>query len=432
MFAVATIIALVVSFGLGAIFNINIGLLSLVTGFLACVLFGDGSGELLISSVPQDYFIIIVGILFLYTIATKNGTIEKLCNKLLKLVKGNKILMPFAFGLTSFLLNAAGSPGMSTAGLLASPVSTMAKKTKMDPVLYSVSTLHGGFAGMFSPIAQMGVGLVALLGYMEITSPGLPMKVAVWNVAFQFLMVFLAFVIFGGFKFIRDAKRSGESFTIDPEAIGETKFNRSNWITMASIGLLIVNVFTLDLNMGILGFALGIINCLFMKKEGISDGSIIKAIPWNSVMLLIGSLTLIGLLEKSGGLELIVTGIQSLNLGIVSILLFTFLTGLISYFSMSGPVLLTMIPIAVQYCASTGRPDLIVSSIIALCIAGIMVDASPLSNSGALFVAANAALYEDLDISQKIFKKMTGWGLFVLVFGSLLSWLIFTVLRLGG
>lgn len=432
MFAIATIIALVVSFAVGAIFNINIGLLAIVTGFIACVLFGDGTGDMFIASVPQEYIVLIVGILFLFVIATKNGTIEKLCNKLLKLVKGNRILMPFTFALTAFVLSGAGSPGMSTAGLLASPVATMAKKTKMDPALFSVSTLHGSFAGQFSPIASMGVGLVALLGYMGIAIPGLPLKVAVWNAVIQFIMVFLAFVIFGGFKFIKEAKSNGDSFSIDLEKIGDAKFSTANWITIVSIGLLIVNVFTLNLNMGIVGVALGLINCIFMKKEGISDGDIIKIIPWNSIVLLIGSMTLIGLLEKSGGMELIVAGIQSLNIGIVSILLFIMLTGLISFFSMSGPVMIAMVPLAVQFCSSTGRPELIAGSIIAICIAGIMVDASPLSNSGALFVAANAALYEDLNISQKTFKRLFGWGVFVLVFGSLLSWLLMVVVRIGG
>ena len=432
MFAVATIIALVLSFALGAILNINIGLLGMVTGYLACILFGDGTGEILIASVPQEYIVLIVGILFLFAIATKNGTIEKLCNKLLKLVRGNRILMPFAFALTGLLLSAAGSPGMSTAGLLASPAATMAKKTKMDPVLLSVSSLHGIFAGQFSPIASMGVGLVAILGYLGIDSPGLTMKVAIWNAVFQFILVFFAFAIFGGFKLIKDAKRNEDSFAIDLEKIEDTRFNTANWIIIVSIVLLVVNVFTLNLNMGILGVALGLINCLFSKKEGISDSAIIKVIPWNSIVLLIGSMTLIGLMEKSGGMELIEASIESLNLGIVSILLFIILTGLISYFSMSGPVLMTMVPLAVKFCSATGRTDLIAGSIIALCVAGIMVDASPLSNSGALFVAANAALYEDLNISQKIFKKMLGWGLFVLVFGSLFSWLLMVVLRIAG
>jgi di/tricarboxylate transporter len=432
MFAVSTIIALVVSFALGAIFNINIGLLCAVTGYIACVWFGDPTGDMFISAVPQEYIVQIVGILFLFVVATRNGTIEKLCNKLLRLVKGNKILMPFAFGATGLILSGAGSPGMSTAALLASPVAAMAKKTGLDPVLLSVSSLHGNFAGQFSPIASMGVGLIALLGYIGIEDAGLPVRVAIWNAVFQFIMIFLAFVIFGGFKLIKKAKSDGGSFAIDLEKIGDAKFSQAHWITVASIGCLVLNVFTLNLDMGVIGIALGLINCAFSKKEGITDGDIIKAIPWNSIVLLIGSMTLIGLMEQSGGMELIVAGIESLNLGIFSILLFILLTGFISFFSMSGPVMIAMVPLAIKFCAATGRPELIAGSITALCVAGIMVDASPLSNSGALFVAANAALYDDLNVSQKIFKRMIGWGVFVLIFGSLLSWLLMVVLRIAG
>lgn len=432
MFAVATIVALVISFAVGAIFNINIGLLGIVTGYIACLLFGDGTGELLIASVPQEYIVLMVGILFLFATATKNGTIEKLCNVLLKLVKGNRILMPFAFALTGAVLSGAGAPGMSAVSLLSSPAATMAKKTKMDPVLFSVSSLHGVFAGQYSPIAAMNVGLIAILAAMNISIPGISIKTAAWNFVMQFILVFIAFVIFGGLKAIRDAKSSGTSFSIDPKEIGDTKFNTSNWISIVSIVLLVVNIFTLDLNMGILGVALGLVNCVVMKKEGLSDSAIIKAIPWNSIVLLIGTMTMIGLMEAAGGMEMIVAGIQSLNLGIVSMLLIIFITGLISFFSMSGPVLIAMVPLAINLCHSIGRPDIITGSIIAVCVAGIMVDASPLSNSGAMCLAACSAVAEDPAESRRTYNKMFGWGVGVNVFGSLLCWLLFVVIGLAG
>ncbi len=432
MFAVATIIALVISFVVGSILNINIGLLAVVTGYIACVLFGDGTGEILISSIPQSYIILIFGIMFLFTIATKNGTIEKLCNMLLKAVKGNKILMPFAFALVGFVSSAAGAPGMSAVGLLCAPSATMAKKTGMDPVLLSNSALHGIFAGQFSPISNMGVGLVGLLAYMGINSPGLPIKVALWNFVMQLIMVFVAFVVFGGLKLIKEAKSTGSSVVIDPDKIGDTKFTKANWVSLISILLLIVNVFTLDLDMGIVGFALGLINCIMLRKEGMSDSAIIKAVPWNSIVLLIGTMTLINVLDQAGGFEMIANAIQSLNLGIVSVLLVIFLTGLISFYSMSGPVMIAMVPLAVNLCSSIGRPDIVAGSIIAICVAGIMVDASPLSNSGAMFLAASAAVDEEGNTTQTIYNKMFGWGIGVMIFGSLLSWLLFVVLKLAG
>jgi hypothetical protein len=65
----------------------------------------------------------------------------------------------------------------------------------------------------------------------------------------------------------------------------------------------------------------------------------------------------------------------------------------------------------------------LLSSII---VCGFIVDLSPLSTTGAVFLA-NAGPKAD---KTKLFRDMLIWGLSMSVVGALISWLAFTVLRL--
>jgi hypothetical protein len=65
----------------------------------------------------------------------------------------------------------------------------------------------------------------------------------------------------------------------------------------------------------------------------------------------------------------------------------------------------------------------LVSSII---VCGFVVDLSPLSTTGAVFIA-NAGPGAD---KPKLFRNMLIWGLSMSVVGAVVSWLAFTVLGL--
>ncbi len=68
-------------------------------------------------------------------------------------------------------------------------------------------------------------------------------------------------------------------------------------------------------------------------------------------------------------------------------------------------------------------PMALISSIV---VCGFVVDLSPLSTTGAVFIA-NAAPQVD---KNKLFRNMLIWGLSMSVVGAVISWLAFTVLGL--
>ena len=103
-----------------------------------------------------------------------------------------------------------------------------------------------------------------------------------------------------------------------------------------------------------------------------------------------------------------------------------FWAGLVSaYASTTGVILPAFLPMAKPLLQQVGGTDFmaLVSSII---VCGFVVDLSPLSTTGAVFIA-NAGPKAD---KNRLFRDMLIWGLSMSVVGAIVSWLAFTVLRL--
>ena len=103
-----------------------------------------------------------------------------------------------------------------------------------------------------------------------------------------------------------------------------------------------------------------------------------------------------------------------------------FWAGLVSaYASTTGVILPAFLPMAPPLLKQLGGGDLLalVSSII---VCGFVVDLSPLSTTGAVFIA-NAGPATD---KNRLFRNMLIWGLSMSVVGAVASWLAFTVLHL--
>lgn len=418
----ALIIAVIVSFALGTIFNFNVGLLCIVTGFIALVVCG-GTGAEIISVLSTSTIALMVGIMFMFTIANKNGTIEKLCNKMLRTVHGKSFLMPFAFAIVGAIVCGTGAGGMATCALMCNPAAGMSKKVKVDPLLMSTTTMHGTFMGQFTPVSAMAVPVLAYL--QEAGIDGLEFKIMGWNLALEFVAVVVAFIIFGGLKLVK----SKDSITIDLGEIDDT-FNVQNWISLACIVLLLVAIIFTELNLGILALTLGFIMLLVSRKHGMDDGSIIKAMPWNSIVMIVGAMALMTLMADSGGTELIVGAIQSLNLGTFGLLILFLVAGLMSFYATSIPVVLAILPLAIQLCNVLGTDGIIPGVVVAICIVATIVDVSPMSNNGGMMLSSAAALIDDSTAVSKMFKKLFYYGLTQIVLWSVICWLLFVVIGL--
>jgi di/tricarboxylate transporter len=146
----------------------------------------------------------------------------------------------------------------------------------------------------------------------------------------------------------------------------------------------------------------------------------VHAVPWSIIMMVCGLSVLIGVLEKTGGMDLFTSLLASAASPASVNGVIAFVTGAIStYSSTSGVVLPTFLPTVPTLVARLGGGDPLAVAL-SINVGSSLVDVSPLSTLGALCVAAVPDQVE----SRALFRDLMLWGLSMTIVGALLcQWL---------
>jgi len=298
---------------------------------------------------------------------------------------------------------------------------------RISPFLMAIMVGNGCNSGSLSPLAPTGI---IVTGLMErIGLPGFELSTWLYNLGAHTIVAFGAYLIFGGAKLLARADR----VEVDTQAV--RALNRHQQITLLTIAVLLVGVLSAgdlvggtlraygvpapsSFNIGMAAFTGAVLLSLVRAAD---DHEAIKGMPWSTILMVCGVTVLIGLLEKTGGMELF-TGLLSNVATQATIIPFIALTvGLVSaYSSTSGVVLPVFLPTVPGLIEDLGG-----GSALALAstmnVAGHLVDVSPLSTMGALCVAAVPAG----DASRRLFNQLLAWGLSMAVVGAALCWVFF-------
>jgi len=159
---------------------------------------------------------------------------------------------------------------------------------------------------------------------------------------------------------------------------------------------------------------------LLLSLRAADEAATLRRTPWGAILMVSGMSTLVGLAEKSGGIELFSGLLARLATPATVNGAMAFVTGAIStYSSTSGVVLPTFLPTVPGLVARLGRGDPLAISL-SINVGSSLVDVSPLSTLGALCVAA----VEDPEIARTLFRQLMAWGLSMTLVGALLSQLL--------
>jgi di/tricarboxylate transporter len=222
------------------------------------------------------------------------------------------------------------------------------------------------------------------------------------------------YLIFGGAKLLARADRvelTAEENPVEP-------LNRHHITTLAIIGMLICGVIFGGFNIGMAAFAGAVLLTLLRAAD---DSAAIKGMPWSTILMVCGVTVLIGLLEKTGGMELFTGLLSSVATQATVIPFLGAVIGLVSaYSSTSGVVLPAFLPTVPGLIAKLGGGDAL-SIASTMNVAGHLVDVSPLSTIGALCIASIPAG----EASRKLFNQLFAWGLSMVIVGAGLCWILF-------
>ena len=437
-----SILVLIAIFAIATTLPINMGVLGLVAAFGVGTAMGVSEDDIF-AGFPGDLFIILVGVTYLFAIATNNGTVDWLIHAAVKAVGGRVAAIPWVFFLVTAALTASGAVVPGAVAIIAPIGLGFAVTYGINPVLMGLLIINGATAGGFSPISVFGSIVNGVVERNALAENAMLLFAS--SFVFNALLSIVVFVMFGGRELLRrppvvpgedeptarfERRKEGEAAVAGsrpPMAGGSTaaaatggelpELDRDKVLTLIGIVTLIVVALAFDVDVGFVALSIALVLSLVSPQ---STKDAVSKVAWPTVLLICGVVTYVGVLETLGTIDWLGEQVATIGSALIAALLICYVGAAVSAFASTTGILGALIPLAVPF-LETGAVGA-VGLIIALSISSSVVDSSPFSTSGALTVANTPAEKRDY-----VFKRLMQWGMSMVVIAPPIVWLIFVV-----
>jgi Na+/H+ antiporter NhaD/arsenite permease-like protein len=356
---------------------------------------------------------------FLFSQAQQIGTLGNLATRAIRLAHGHRGVVPLLFFVLPLILATIGPGNIAAVALIAPLAMAIAGRMGISAFLMTLMVANGANAGAFSPFAPTGVianGLIARQGLTmdPWTQVYLPSLLA------QSFIAVLGYLIFGGLRLWRGGP-AGQAPVCAVLADQPARLTRAQWATVGAIAALIAGVVIFKADLGFLAITLAVLLAIVGAAD---QEAALKAVPWDTIVMVCGVSVLVAIVEQTGGLDLFTSLLARVSTAQNVPGVIAFVTGAVSaYSSSSGVVMPTFIPMVPSLIAKLGGGDA-VAIISAINVGSHVVDVSPLSTLGAMCIA-NAAAHED---RNRLFQRLLIYGLAMALVGALVCYLFFGLL----
>lgn len=389
--AVVSLIVLVIVVAIGFIKKVNIGFLSIGAAVLLGMAGGMSSKEI-VAGFDTSLFVTLVGVTFLFGMASINGTLELISKKIIALVGRRTFLIPILMFFLSAGISALG-PGHIAAGILMTTFAVyLALEMKINPFATALYAKLGANAGCASPLSLTGVlakGLSEPLGYS-----GFGVHLFATTLISGFVFTLVVYVIYKGYKVTAE----------NPMKLSELpKFNKKQLFTILVMAVLVILCIGFQMDVGTLAFVgaaiLVLTGCVDEKKG-------IKNIPWGTLLMITGVGVLVNVMDTLGGISLISDFLMSVMTKATAVPIIAATSGILSWVSSTtGVVMPTLYPVAAEIASNIGANYVeLISAITATSFAAAI---SPLSTGGAIILSSYSAAKElEIEEQNRLFKTL--------------------------
>lgn len=392
-FSVISLIVLVVVVAIGFIKKVNLGFLSLGVAFILGTCGGMSAKEIA-GGFSASMFVTLVGVTFLFGMASANGTLELFSKKVVALVGKNTVLIPVLMFFLSAFISAIG-PGHIAAGILMTTFAMyLAFEMDINPIATALFAKLGANAGCASPLSLTGVLAKSLgepLGYS-----GFGLHLFLTTLISGFIFTLILYIGFKSYKVKAD----------NPLKLSEIpKFNKEQLCTIGAIIVMVICCIGFQLDTGLFAFVaasvLILLGCADEKKA-------IKSIPWGTLVFICGVGALINVIKKLGGIDLISNFLTSLMTEGTATPILAATSGILSWVSSTtGVVMPALFPIAADVAAEFAGSVNFVELISAIVATSFAAAISPLSTGGAIIMSSYSAARETSNEEMnKMFKQL--------------------------
>jgi len=418
--AVISLIALLIVLVISLIWSYNVGLLALALAFIVTQIGGMPLKELF-GSFPTHLFIMLVGVTYFFGIAETNGTIDIICKASMRFIRGKKGLIPVVLFMLAAVVGGAGAGSIAAVAMLAPLAMGLASRMKMHPLLAAMGVAYGALSTTLVPFSATGVIFTGILKNIGISGVS---WIITRNLIIECFIIFgIGYVLFGGLTLWKNEGSSEDAASTDISEFIHAKFEikRANILTFIAMGLLVVlAIYNAD-SVGLYALMMGVVLTLLKCAD---EQIVIKAMPWNVILMINGVAVLVSIMSKTGGTKIFEDMIIQISNENTVYFITTFIPALFSAYASTLLTFTAFFPIIPGVAQAVGAdPVALISGIAA---GATIVDVSPLSTIGALLLGATTA---EMDKS-KLFNQMLIWGISMSVIGATISWILYGLIGL--
>ncbi len=372
---VVSLILLLAAIVIGFVCNVNVGILSIGFSMILTLIFKDTLlAKDVVAGFGTSLFIQMVGVTYLFAIINGNGTLELLAKKIVSKVPARTI--PFVMFLIGMVLSAAGPgsiPCLAIIPVIAIPLSVSAG---INPIMTAIIGDMGAMAGRMSPLTPESAVVRGLMEEQGLNSNTVPIMIC--TILTTVFCAVLVYIYYKGWKV--------EKYETDIKKEVLPKFT---WQQIASIvGLLVLafGVLVLSWNVGLTGFLIGSILCIFGCGN---EKKAVAGVPWNVILMVLGVGMLMNIISISGGIDILVNALESVIGPKSAAPIMALLAGIMSFFSSGlGVVFPTLVPLCGGLASGIGADGVYLVAMVV--IGGTIAGYTPISTTGALIMAGVA------------------------------------------
>ena len=426
--SIIALVVLAVVIAIGFIKKVNLGFLAIGAAFILSMVAGIGP-KYVTKAFDSDMFVTLVGVTFLFGMASQNGTLDLFSKKVVALVGKRTVLIPILMFFLSAFISAIG-PGHIAAGILMTTFAVyLAFEMKINPITTALFAKLGANAGCASPLSltgQLGLKLTNNL-VSDVTNADI-----VERLGFSGLHFFMATLV-SGFIFTLLLYVFTKSYKVKADNPLKLKdiprFNWKQWVTIGAIVMMVVLCIGFQMNTGLTAFVMASILVLLQCAD---EKKAIKGIPWGTLVFICGVGVLVAVIDMMGGIDMISGLLQKLMGPSTATPVMAATSGILSWVSSTTgvvmPALFKMVPGILRSFGEHVNYMELISAITATSFAAAI---SPLSTGGAIIMSSYSASKETTNEEMnKIFKFLFLLSVANVLLNVLLSWI--GVFRLGG
>lgn len=432
---------LVVVFVLGSRSKLQMGIAAIVAATLVGQLLFGESIQTIQEGFPLGIFFTLLGVTYLFALATNNGTVNWFVSLGLRLVGGQARVFPLVMFVVTALLTAVGAATPAAAAILMPIALSFARRNKVNPLPMAQAIIQGATVGSFSPIGVYGVIVNSVVARSGDELARLYHPTVTWVVVMVFGLAIVLITwgmyrssgpseeeaeLAGGLQKTRDVRRPSAATHDSPESSLTVRLNTERAVTVAGILAMVVAVVGWKVDVGLSALTIGAILTLVYPNS--AKGSLTQ-IAWPTILLVGGIVTYVSMLERHGIIEWVGGMAAGLGTPKIAAVIILFVGAVVSAFASTTGILGALIPLSVPFLVTaTGEPALVNATMLiaALCVSSSAVDVSPFSTNGALAIANSGHQ------SEYMYKKLFMWCWILIVTVPLLTWVTMILPPWGG